>query len=179
MVHLLWNEVKSGMIRGAEKEHLKENLKLLRAGLGDAQKLHVMQARAFQELFDKYQDFDTSPANEGIEKIESRLKQESTFYYFICLGQEKVGAVRVIDEKEAGRSKWISPIYILPEFQDKGIAQNAILQCEKIHGEEGWELETILQEEKNCYLYEKLGYRKTGQTQVIHERLTLVFYKKD
>lgn len=26
MVHLLWNEVKSGMIRGAEKEHLKENL---------------------------------------------------------------------------------------------------------------------------------------------------------
>ena len=95
MVHLLWNEVKSGMIRGAEKEHLKENLKLLRAGLGDAQKLHVMQARAFQELFDKYQDFDTSPANEGIEKIESRLKQESTFYYFICLGQEKVGAVQI------------------------------------------------------------------------------------
>ena len=34
-------------------------------------------------------------------------------------------------------------------------------------------------EKGNCYLYEKMGYHKTGQTHEINERLTLVFYKKD
>ena len=30
-----------------------------------------------------------------------------------------------------------------------------------------------------CYLYEKMGYYQTGETRVINERMTLVFYKKD
>lgn len=45
-------------------------------------------------------------------------------------------------------------------------------------GNENWELDTILQESKNCYLYEKMGYCRTGKTEVINERLTLVFYEK-
>ena len=47
-----------------------------------------------------------------------------------------------------------------------------------MHGKEDWELDTILQEPKNCYLYEKMGYRQTGKKNVINERLTLVFYEK-
>ena len=41
-----------------------------------------------------------------------------------------------------------------------------------------WELSTILEEKGNCYLYEKLGYHPTGKTQVINDRLTLIFYEK-
>lgn len=66
----------------------------------------------------------------------------------------------------------------LPEFQGRGIAQEAIRLCEEIHGKREWELETILQEKKNCHLYEKMGYRNTGKTEVINEKLTLVFYVK-
>lgn len=106
------------------------------------------------------------------------MKQDFTFYYFICIGQQKVGAIRVIDKEETGENKRISPIFILPEFQGRGIAQKAIRLCEKIHGNENWELDTILQEPKNCHLYEKMGYCRTGKTQVINERLTLVFYEK-
>ena len=51
--------------------------------------------------------------------------------------------------------------------------------CQKIHGSGGWELDTILQEHGNCYLYEKMGYRQTGQTKVINERMTIVYYKKN
>ena len=47
-----------------------------------------------------------------------------------------------------------------------------------MHGNENWELDTILQESKNCHLYEKMGYRRTGKTEVINERLTLTFYEK-
>ena len=151
---------------------------LLRANIDNAKELHAMQIEAFKELLYKYQDFDTSPANETVEKVETRLKQDFTFFYFICIGQQKVGAIRIIDKKEDGKNKRISPIFILPAFQGKGIAQKAIRLCEEMHGNENWELDTILQESKNCHLYEKMGYRQTGKTKVINERLTLIFYEK-
>ena len=153
-------------------------VELLRANIGDAKELHAMQVKAFKELLEKYQDFNTSPANENVEKVEARLKQDFTFFYFICIGQQKVGAIRIVDKKETGKNKRISPIFILPEFQGKGIAQKAIRLCEEVHGSGNWELGTILQESKNCHLYEKMGYRQTGKTEVINERLTLVFYEK-
>lgn len=153
-------------------------VKLLRANIEDTKVLHAMQITAFKELLEKYQDFDTSPANESVERVEARLKQDFTFYYFICIGQQKVGAIRIVDKKEAGSNKRISPLFILPEFQGKGIAQEAIRLCEELHGNGNWELDTILQEPKNCHLYEKMGYRQTGKTEVINERLTLVFYEK-
>lgn len=151
---------------------------LLRANVGDAKELHAMQVEAFKELLEKYQDFDTSPANENMDKVEARLKQDFTYYYFICIGQQKVGAIRIIDEKENRKNKRISPIFILPEFQGKGIAQKAIRLCEEMHGDGNWELDTILQEPKNCHLYEKMGYRQTGKTRAINDRLTLIFYEK-
>ena len=64
-------------------------LNLLRAGIDNAKELHAMQVEAFKELLEKYQDFDTSPANESVEKVEARLKQDFTFYYFICIGLQK------------------------------------------------------------------------------------------
>lgn len=154
-------------------------IELVRANPGDAKELHAMQVEAFQKLLEKYQDFDTSPASEGLEKVEARLQQDFTYYYFICTGRQKVGAVRVIDKKEAGKNKRISPIFVLPEFQGKGIAQESIRMCEEVHGNDHWELDTILQEPGNCHLYEKMGYRQTGKTEVINERMTLVFYEKN
>lgn len=153
-------------------------VKLSRANIDNAKEIHAMQIRAFKELLEKYQDFDTNPGNESVEKVEARLKQDFTFYYFICIGQQKVGAIRIVDKKAVGKNKRISPIFILPEFQGKGIAQKVIRLCEEMHGNGNWELDTILQEPKNCHLYEKMGYRQTGETKVINERLTLIFYEK-
>ena len=154
------------------------DVRLLRAAVDDADEIHAMQVEAFRELLEKYQDYDTNPGNESMEKVAGRLRQEFTFYYFICVGQRKVGAVRIVDRKEAGVNKRISPIFILPEFQGKGIAQKAILLCEEMHGKDNWELDTILQEPKNCHLYEKMGYGRTGRQEKVNEKLTLVFYEK-
>lgn len=133
-------------------------IRLVRANVEDAKELHAMQIKAFKELLEKYQDF--------------------TYFYFICIGQQKAGAVRIVDKREAGNNKRISPLFILPEYQGLGVAQRAIRLCEEIYGDEEWELDTILQEPKNCYLYEKMGYRQTGEIERINEKLTLVFYKK-
>lgn len=152
---------------------------LIRIGIEDAEKLWKMQVKAFEDLYIKYQDTETSPATEKVEKIIMRLEQPFTYYYYIVMDDMEVGAIRVVDKKEAGKTKRISPIFIMKEYRGKGYAQEAMKAVEAIHGENNWELDTILQEEGNCYLYEKMGYKQTGKTEIINDKLTLVFYKKD
>ena len=152
------------------------DIQLIRATVKDVKLIWKMQVEAFLPLLCKYQDMDTSPANEPVEKVIKRLEQNETYFYLIKSGGVNVGAIRVVDKKN-GRKR-ISPIFVLPEFQNKGIAQKAILEAERLHGENDWELDTILEEKGNCYLYEKMGYRKTEKTEKINDKLTLVFYEK-
>lgn len=153
-------------------------INLIRAGIKDAERLFGMQVEAFSELYQKYRDTETNPAAESIDKTLARLRQNFTYYYFIKLGDAAAGAIRVIDRKEPGMPKRISPIFIMPEYRNKGIAQKAISEAERIHGPDGWELETILQEKTGCHLYEKMGYRRTGETKKINDGMTLAVYKK-
>ena len=67
----------------------------------------------------------------------------------------------------------------MPEYRNKGYAQQAIAEAERIHGEQHWKLDTILQEKGTCYLYEKLGYHQTGKTEQINDKMTIVYYEKD
>ncbi len=153
-------------------------IKLIRVGVEKAELIWKMQVEAFSELYEKYQDTDSSPATEPIEKVIARLQQPFTYYYIIEWKENIVGAIRVVDKKEEGKAKRISPIFIMEKYRNQGIAQEAIEEAERIHGSENWELDTILEEKGNCYLYEKLGYQKTGKIEKINDRLTLVFYKK-
>jgi hypothetical protein len=41
-----------------------------------------------------------------------------------------------------------------------------------------WVLETLEDMPDNRHVYEKLGYRFTGKTEKINDKLTIVFYKK-
>lgn len=156
-----------------------KKMELVRIGIDDAEKLWKMQVEAFASLYEKYQDIDTSPATEKIDKILMRLNQSFTYFYFIVVDGEKVGAIRVVDKKEEGKAKRISPIFILEQYRNHGYAQTALQMAEQIHGSFNWELDTILQEEGNCHLYEKMGYMKTGKQEKINDRMTLVFYRKE
>lgn len=152
-------------------------MKLIRAGSDDAQALWQMQVQAFSGLLEKYRDYGTSPAAEKLEKVQARLS-DGSFFYFICEGGEKVGAVRVIDHGDSS-AKRISPIFILKQYRGKGCATQAIKLAEQLHGEHNWALETILQEKGNCRLYERLGYKRTGRIDKINEYMDLVYYEKD
>ena len=153
------------------------SIKLVRIGVNDAEKLWTMQVQAFQKLLVKYQDLETNPANETKEKIKTKLLQKQTFFYYIYEGNDIVGAIRVIDKKDGSRKR-VAPVFIMEKFRNKGLAQKAFCEIERIHGKDNWELDTIFQEKGNCYLYEKLGYHSTGKIQVINDRLTLIFYEK-
>ena len=150
-------------------------MELIRAGAADAQELWEMQAEAFSELLEKYEDYETNPAAEKLERVLARLT-DGSFYYFICVDGEKVGAIRIVVREDG--IKRISPVFISRSFRRKGYAMQAIKLAESLHGEQGWALETILQEDGNCRLYERLGYKRTGRTERINDKMDLVFYEK-
>ena len=153
-------------------------MRLVRANVSDCEKIWSLQIEAFADLLAKYQDYETSPGNEPKENIQAKLLDEFTFFYFIYLEDEIAGAVRVVDRKNDDRKR-IAPIFIMKKFRNRGLAQKTFEEIERIHGINHWMLDTILQEEGNCYLYEKLGYKRTGKIEHINERMDIVYYEKN
>ena len=153
-------------------------MKLIRANINDCEKIWKMQKEAFADLLEKYQDYETSPANEPVEKIKAKLLDNFTYFYFIYDDDALVGAVRVVHRNDGSRKR-IAPIFIMKKFRNKGLAQKTFEEIEKLHGSNNWMLDTILQEEGNCYLYEKLGYKRTGKIENINERMDIVYYEKN
>ena len=136
-----------------------------------------MQVKAFMPLLNKYKDFETNPANEPIEKVISRINQNNSGFYKIVADNTLVGAIRVFWREDD--HFWISPMFILPTHQGKGIAQKVVALVESMFPHAStWELATILEEKRNCYLYEKMGYKKTGVSKKLNEHATLIYYKK-
>lgn len=152
-------------------------IELIPINKDDIETLWKMQITAFSELLNKYQDYETNPAVESIDRIIKRYKQPCSTYYFINADGVKVGFIRIVDTKD-GSSKRISPIGILPQYRNRDYAQAAIKEAERIYGETGWNLGTIITEAANCHLYEKMGYHRTGKTQLTNDKLTIVFYEK-
>ena len=153
-------------------------IELLKATESDIKEIWKMQVEAFNGLLEKYQDYDISPATESYENVLNKYKQPWTSYYFITRNNEKVGAVRVIDKKDGSRKR-IAPIWIMPDFRNQGLAQLAMREVEKLYDSHHWQLDTILQEEGNIYLYEKLGYKRTGEIENIKHGMDIVYFHKE
>ena len=99
------------------------SVELVKAGFDDLATILQMQKEAFAELYEKYHDTETSPATEEYKDILFRFNQPETTYYFITANDEKVGVIRIVDHKDGVTRKRISPIFIMPEYRNKGYAQ--------------------------------------------------------
>jgi GNAT superfamily N-acetyltransferase len=94
------------------------------------------------------------------------------------MDETKVGVVRLLIQNETGRVQ-ISPIFILPDYQNQGIAQKAFTEIESLfQPNNGWILQTIEEEEGNCHLYEKIGYVQSGATKRINNNMHIITYEK-
>ena len=161
-----------------------EEIKLVLATADDAQVIHQMQYEAFLPLYEKYHDDETSPAKESLDTVIWKITQPDSEYWLIQSDCKNVGAVRVVKDKNTttyNRNcvKWISPIFILPEFQNRGIGQLVIKKIFEAYPEAiTFRLATIKQETGNCYLYEKCGFVRTLKEHIVNEEMTLVYYEK-
>ena len=93
------------------------------------------------------------------------------------MDEKNIGAIRIVILNSDDFR--ISPMFILPQYQGYGYAQQTILEVESIYFQaKSWELDTIKQEAKLCHLYEKMGYRATGKEEVIQTDMTIIHYEK-
>ena len=153
-------------------------VELIRASRDDMKTIWLMQKEAFGGLLEKYQDHGISPASESYERIIEKYEMEGSFYYFISDSGVNVGVIRIADKQDGSRKR-ISPIWVMSAYRNKGYAQAAIMEAERIHGADNWSLDTILQEKGNLHLYEKLGYHRTGKIEKINDRMDIVYYEKN
>ena len=152
-------------------------LKVMQISSDIADVVHAIQKRSFKQLLDKYHDYDVNPAMESIDMVKKKMDRANTTAYIFKLNDVNVGWVRVTEL--AKMTYKISALCVLPEYQNRGIAQEALKQIESYYPKaQKWILDTILQEKGNCHLYEKLGYKKVGDLILINERMTLVSYEK-
>lgn len=144
----------------------------------DVDAVFAIQQAAYLPLYEKYHDEQTNPYMESKETVLRKYTSVGTYGYVFKKDGILVGAVRIYISED-GKTGRVSALAVDPGYQGQGVAQKALRQIEKMHQDvTKWTLDTILQETGNCYLYEKLGYRKTGKTEQLKENMTLVYYEK-
>ena len=141
--------------------------------------LYEMQIQSFMPLYEKYHD-EGSPAIEPIGKVQARASLPWRKYYFIVMDEARVGAVNIANPPVAEDKTilYISPLFVMPRYQNRGIGFTAIQKVFAMHPEATcWRLSTILQEPGNCHLYEKCGFVRTGEEEIVNDRMTLIQYE--
>jgi len=163
-------------------------IELKKATIEDAPKWLSMQAEAYAHIIGIYGEHDFNPAIETLEKVVSSMNLPGRENFFILKDGEDAGAVRISwrNKKLLGfipqkgkKAYRLGNIFILPQFRNGGIGQIVMNTLEARYPDAAyWELGTILQDKRNIYFYEKLGYKRTGKKKIVNDKLTLVFYKK-
>lgn len=144
-----------------------------------------IQKDAFLPLYEKYHD-KGNPYLRGVEDIANRLNSDYFRYFTIFLDDEIVGGVLYkckgrtpfVENLEQGQY-YLQRVYIKPELQCKGIAQTAILLCEKEFPNAKCffvDFPEDLMKNKRCY--EKAGFVDTGKRLQEQPNLVLACFEK-
>lgn len=137
-----------------------------------------MQKKAFKSLYIKYQDIETSPYKESIQDIERRYVMKNSLYYFVKKDSSIVGYIRIITSSDQLKAR-ISPIAILPEFENKGYGKQVIYEIESLWSSvKEWYLDTIKEEIKLVNFYLNLNYIKLEKEETINDNIHLSFFRK-
>lgn len=130
---------------------------------------------AYLPLLEKYHDEEQNLANRTIERIKWHINHQDA--YLLQIDHENVGYVRI---KQIGTDEYsISDLAIRKDYQNKGYAQFFLKELEKEYpAAQKWSLVTVLEEPKDCHLYEKLGYIQKGIVSEINENMHMVLYVK-
>lgn len=122
---------------------MREAVELVLATEKDAELLHQMKYEAFLPLYEKYHDDETSPVKESMEKAIKCIQMKNSDYHLIKLGNEFVGGVRIVEKQEGVFS--ISPMFILPEYQNRGIGYAAIQKVLALYPKAiTWRLDSLI-----------------------------------
>lgn len=121
----------------SEVWHRTLNISIKSTDASGAEELSQIQKAAFQPLYEKFHD-EGNPFLRGSEDILCRLNKLNR-HFTILLDGKIIGGIfyrlygkrSPTDEIGAGEF-YLARIYIRPDYQNKGIAREAILLCERV-----------------------------------------------
>lgn len=144
----------------------------------DIKEVLDLQKKSFKDTYMKYKDDNTSPYLESIDSLEKKFNNPNNYFFFLK-AYDKIGFIRVITNDDKSKGK-ISPIAILPKFQNLGYGSKAIRLVEKeFSSVKHWQLNTILEEEKLIQFYKKQRYFLQNETTPLNDKMTIVTFIKE
>ncbi|WP_010093141.1 GNAT family N-acetyltransferase [Ornithinibacillus scapharcae] len=147
---------------------------ITRSKTDEAERLLAIQQEAFACDLRKYEDYDTSPVNEPIDRLRTKI---NTFYHYTIWQDSNI--IGGIDIRDLGNGKYrLNRIFLLQEYQNKGLGTQIINRVESEFPQAvEWYLDTPHLNNRNRHFYEKLGYQQIGEHR-LSDKLILIDYKK-
>lgn len=151
----------------------------------DVNALTAIQQNAFLPLYEKYHDAG-NPCLRDERDILCRLNNPKFLYLTILYDEKIVGGIlyRIKGSTPFVKNlRWgkyyLGRVYISPEYQNKGIATEAILQSEKyLKNPRKLYVDFPEDLDKNRKCYTKCGYRDTGKRLEAEPGLILACFEK-
>lgn len=161
-----------------EKGHIME-ITFVKASVEDMPVIQQMYRRAFEPIYLRYHDDETDPYLESLASLQKKSQRVGSEYFFCDSDGVRVGMIRVISDHSTKEAR-ISPMCVLPEFQGQGFAQDILVEIEQRFSDiKTWYLDTIAEESKLVYLYQKVGYQLiSDQHKEIKPGMNLVYFIK-
>lgn len=132
-----------------------------------------MQQKCFVDVYLKYFD-RINPIFNSYQKFVRYF--QCVDMYWIIADKKRVGQIWIGIKGDTVR---LARIFVLRKHRNKGYAQYSIAMAESLYPQcKSLQLDTILQEKRNCHLYEKAGYKSCGAQSEINKRMTIINYEK-
>ncbi|MFP4163624.1 MAG: GNAT family N-acetyltransferase [Chitinispirillaceae bacterium] len=133
-----------------------DSIQIQKADISDLEAILLLQKRCYRENAERYDDFQIQPLMQTLEDVQKEFIKATVLK--AVDGESVVGSIRGFAENETGH---ICKVIVHPDYQNRGIGSRLVTAMEScFQNAERFELFTGFRDEKNLYLYQKLGYRK-------------------
>ncbi len=157
------------------RDYFQKNINIIieHAAVEDAVEILALQKLAFSSVGAMYNDYTIAPLTQTLEEIRADFKRQ--LFLKVSIDGAIIGSVRGYLEKDtcyAGR------LVVNPDFENRGIGSRLMRALEaEFKQAKRYELFTGHRNERNLYLYHKLGY-KAFKSEPANEKLTIVYLEK-
>lgn len=132
-----------------------------------------LQKLCYQEAAERYDDYDIPPLTQTLEEIEKEY--ESNLILKIEDNNKIIASIRAYQDD---RTCYIGRLIVHPDYQNRGIGQALMDHIEQFFPNvDRFELFTGFKDDKNIYLYKKLGY-VIFKEEKISDNVAFVFMEK-
>ena len=131
------------------------DMEIKKAELSDLPEILELQKLCYQENARRYNDFKMQPLTQTMKELEDEFSRG-----VVLKAVEEAVIVGSVRAYEAGGACHIGKLIVHPACRDKGIGTSLMTEIEMSFPKVSkYELFTGHKDEKNIYLYGKLGYK--------------------